>query len=274
MHRLLRRAIVPATLLVVTACFATRGDVRLLQADIALAKSDAARADSLHRAQLLALTRQVGAVADSMRATNVFLARFASDVSRFQGDLATSMHTFGQQLIAVQEQTGQSQRRLQEFRTDLEARSNELAASAAPGRTGSAAGAASAAVPRTGPLQLLEAATSQLQGGRNAAARAAVEDFLAQYPTHEQASFALYSIAQTYEYEGKGGAADSSYALVVEKYPKSDQAPSALYKRAMLLMKSGPGQAAKARAVFQQIVDKYPGSPESELARDKLKSPD
>ena len=63
MHRLLRRAIVPATLLVVTACFATRGDVRLLQADIALAKSDAARADSLHRAQLLALSRQVGAVA-------------------------------------------------------------------------------------------------------------------------------------------------------------------------------------------------------------------
>ena len=264
--------LVPAVAIVAGACFATRGDVRLLQADIAQARAEAARSDSLHRAQLVSLSRQLGVVADSLRSTNAFLARFAADVSRFQGDLATTMHTFGQQLIAVQEQTGQSQRRLQEFRTDLEARSNELAASATPGRAGAGA-AGTPSVARTGPLQLLDAATSQLQGGRYAAARAAFEDFLAQFPTHEQASYALYSIAQTYDYEGKPAAADSSYQLVVEKFPKSDQAPSALYKRAMLLVKA-PGQAAKARAIFQQIVDKYPGSPESELARDKLKSPE
>ena len=255
------------------ACFATRGDVRLLQADIAQARADAARADSLHRAQLLAVSRQVGVVADSLRSSNAFLARFAQDVSRFQADLATSMHTFGQQLIALQEQSGQSQRRLQEVRADLEARSNELAASATPGRTGPGTPAGPPTVARTGPLQLLDAATSQLQGGRNAAARAAFEDFLAQFPTHERASYALYSIAQTYESEGKLAAADSSYQLVVEKYARSDQAPSALYKRAMLFVKA-PGQAAKARAIFQQIVDKYPGSPEAELARDKLKSPE
>ncbi|HVT37757.1 MAG TPA: tetratricopeptide repeat protein [Gemmatimonadaceae bacterium] len=266
-------ALVPAIVLAAGACFATRGDVRLLQADIVQARAEAARADSLHRAQLLGLSRQVGVVADSLRSTNVFLARFAQDVSRFQGDLATSMHTFGQQLIAVQEQTGQSQKRLQEFRTDLEARSSELAASATSGRTGAGAPAGTPTVQRTGPLQLLDAATSQLQGGRNAAARAAFEDFLAQFPAHERASYALYSIAQTYESEGKLAAADSSYQLVVEKYPGSDQAPRALYKRAMLFVRA-PGQASRARAIFQQIVDKYPGSPEAELARDKLKSPD
>jgi tol-pal system protein YbgF len=266
-------ALVPAVVLAAGACFATRGDVRLLQADIAVARAEAARSDSLHRAQLLAVSRQVGVVSDSLRSTNAFLLRFAGDVSRFQGDLATSMHTFGQQLIALQEQTGQSQRRLQEVRADLEARANELAASAAQARPGGAPSAASPTASRTGPLQLLDAATSQLQGGRYAAARAAFEDFLAQFPAHEQASYALYSIAQTYDYEGKPAAADSSYQLVVEKYPKSDQAPSALYKRAMLLVKA-PGQAARARAIFQQIVDKYPGSPESELARDKLKSPE
>jgi TolA-binding protein len=264
-----RLALLPAVVVMTGGCFATRGDVRVLQADIATLRAEAARADSAHRAQLAAASRQVGIVADSLRAASLALAHFSSDVSRFQGDLASTMHTFGQGLIAVQEQMGQSQRRLQELRTDFEARSNELAASAAPGQPSPAA----TGVGTTGPLQLLQAASSQFDGGRNEAARAGYEDFLTRFPTNEQAPFALYRIAQTYDFELKPAAADSVYQLVTERFPKSDQAPTALYKRAMLMLNARPSQVAKARPLFQQIVDKYPGSPEAELARDRLKTP-
>ena len=263
-------ATAPALVLAAGGCFATRGDVRTLQGDLATVRADAARADSMHRGQLQAVARQVGVIADSVRSTHTLLARFAADVSRFQGDLATTLHTFGQQLIAVQEQTGQSQRRLQEFRADLEAKSNELSASAgAPGGPQAARGAAPAA-PATGPLQLFQLAQEQLKGFRYAAARAGFEEFLAQYPSHEYAGSAQFFLGECYAAEGNTNAADAAFARVVDKYPASEKAPNALYKRAALFLKSG--QRDKARSVYQQIVDKYPGTPEAELAADAIKT--
>ena len=94
---------VPAVVLTAGACFATRDDVRTLQGDLATLRAEAARADSMHRVQLRAIGTQLVATTDTLRALNAFLVRFSSDVSRFQGDLATTMHSFGQQLIAVQE---------------------------------------------------------------------------------------------------------------------------------------------------------------------------
>ena len=229
---------------------------------------DAARADSAHRAQGAALARQLSASSDSVRALSAFLARFALDVSRFQGDLATSMHAFGQQLIAVQEQMGQSKKGIADLRADLEAKNNELAASAI------APGGSPAAASTTGPLQLLKAAWSQFDGGRNGAARAGFEDFLRQFPTSDLAPDAIYGIAQTYDYDGKLPAADSTYQVIADKYPTSDRAPIALYKRAMLASRAGPSQAARARALFQQLLDKYPGTLEADLAKDKLKAPE
>ena len=274
MRRARRLAFVPAVVMIAGACFATRNDVRLLQADVASARAEAARADTLHRAQLAAISRQVGTVADSLRLSNAFLVRFASDVSRFNGDLATSMHTFGQQLFAVQEQMGQSQRRLQEMRADFEAKSNELSASAAPGQPVAGGAPAAPGASTTGPRQLHQAAMEQFNGGRVGAARAGFESFLTQFPTHELAPSAQLFVGQTYEFENKLASADSVYQLVAERFPKSDEAPRALYKRAMILSRGGAGQTAKTRAVFQQIVDKYPASIEADLARDRLKAPE
>lgn len=265
-----RWSALPFAAVLVTACFATRNDVRLLQADLSQMRSDAAHADTAQRAQVALLSRQLTATTDSVRALSAFLSRFALDVSRFQGDLATSMHSFGQQLIAMQEQMGQSKKSIADLRADLETKNSELAASAiAPG--GAPAAGGSGAVT---PLQLLKNAWSQLDGGRYGTARAAFEEFLRQFPTSDSAPDAIYGIAQTHEYEGKLPSADSAYQLVAEKYPASEKAPVALYKRAMMASRGGPTQAARARSLFQQLVDKYPGSPEAELARERVKAPE
>ena len=86
----------------------------------------------MHRAQFQAAAAQVGAVSDSLRAVNAFLARFATDVSRFQGDLSINMHTFGQQLLTIQELVGQTQKRQQDMKAELERQAADLATSAQP----------------------------------------------------------------------------------------------------------------------------------------------
>ena len=121
---MIRRSIgtlfVATAALAVNACFATRNDVRTLQGDIAVLRAENARADSVHRAQAQQAAAAVGAVADSLRTLNAFLVRFSTDVSRFEGDLSINMHTLGQQLLTLQELTGQNEKRLQDVRAEIE----------------------------------------------------------------------------------------------------------------------------------------------------------
>ena len=271
-RRVIALAIVPVVTMTTGACFATRSDVRVLQGDIAVLRAEAARADSMHREQLRQLSRQVGVVNDSLRTV-------ATVVTRFQGDVSLSLHNIGQQLITLTELAGASQKKLQEMRADLEARTSEAAAAqqaaapvaAAPGTPlvgGVKPLAATSGQP--GPNQLFQAAQAQLRRGAALSARAGFEDFLAAYPKDDLAADAQFGIAETYAAEGKAAAADSAYALVVDRYPKSDRAPTALYKRAAALRDAK--QTPRARAMFQQIIDKYPRSDEADLARDILKT--
>jgi tol-pal system protein YbgF len=267
----LRLAWVPAVALAAGACLATHNDVLTLQGDIAVLRAQAARADSAHRVQLQHAAQQVGAVGDSLRSLNAFLQRFSAEVSRFQGDVSLALHSFGQQLIAVQERTGQSQKTIQQLRADLE--TVAPAPAAATPATGAPASTGAIATPSGsgGPQALILSANSQLFKGSLVTARAGFQEFLDKYPTHELAPEAYYGIGQAWDAERQFAAADSAYQIVVDKYPKSDRAPSALYKRAMIQRQAG--QAAKARALFQQLVDRYPGAPEAELAKDYLKPP-
>jgi len=282
-----RLALLPLVALATGGCFATREDMRVLQGDIAVLRAYAARSDSMQREQIRRVSQQVGAVSDTLRMVNAFLARF-------QGDESLQMHTFGQQLLTIQELLGQSAKKMQEMRADLEARDAERAASAAQllaqsqppaavsalgtggtaGTAGTAAPASSAAAPaaapQPGPNQLFQLAQQQLQGGRTSAARGGFEDFLAQYPSNELAPEAALKIAQSWEFDGKTAAADSAYQVVVEKYPKSSQAPTALYKRAQIFRLAG--QTKQARALYQQLIDNYPKSQLVELAQDFLKT--
>ena len=266
MRRAFRLVLIPAAVLTAGACFATRADVRTLQGDIAVLRAEAARADSVHRELLRQQARRINSVADSLQTLNLFLARWS-------GDITLSLHNIGQQLITVQELTGQSQRRLQEMRAEFEAQAAAAAAATpvVPPVTGVTTGAPVAGQqPQPGPNQLYSLAFQQLTRGANNAARSGFIDFLAQYPNNELAPDAQYYIAQAFDQDGKKAEADSAYAVVVAKYPKSDRAPVALFKRAGAMVEAG--KKDKARALYLQIIDKYPASPEAETAKDRLKT--
>ena len=251
-----RLAVVAALPLTTAACFATRADVRVLQQDIATVRTETARADSARVAQLDRVASQLGAVNDSLRA-------MSSRAARFQGDARDALRSVGEQLIQVQELTGQSQRRLQELRASMEQRTE----TAPP-----AGGAPVAAVDSTGgpgPNQLYEISLDQFRRGSFATARSGFSDLLRRFPTADVAADAQFYVAESYASERNAAAADSAYAVVVTRYAQSPKAATALYKRARA--RQAAGRRTEARPLFEELVRRFPRSDEAELARERLR---
>jgi tol-pal system protein YbgF len=245
------RRLAPAAFLAAGACVASRSDIRLLQQDLAVMRAEAARADTARSAQLdralLALAR-LDTLNDSLRVLSARLARF-------QGDVRENLNSMDQQLIQIQELTGQSQRRLQELRAGLEQRTGEAA--------GDSAGP-------PGPNQLLQIAIDQFRRGSAGAARAALEDLVRQHPESDVAPEAHFYIGETFLSERDSVRADSVYQALATAYPRSPRAATALYKHALILQAGG--NRAGARQALQSLVSKYPRSDEAVLARDRLRA--
>src|SRR5215210_9030466 len=134
----------------------TKGDVQRVQDDVALFKAETARRDSARAAQLTEVIRVQQRIMDSLTSSR-------RAVGQLKGDLSSDLYNIQQQLVQLQELTGQSQQRLSELRTQLEARGAEIETTAppggalAPGDTAQPAGGASASAD-----QMYEASLAQL----------------------------------------------------------------------------------------------------------------
>lgn len=252
-------------------CFASQQDIKVLQGDISLLRTETATADSARRLQLdRALV--------SLRTANDSLASLSSKLTRFRSDVTTSLSSVDQQLLQVQELTGQSQRRIQEVRASLEERQSATAATTPPsaagatgaGTTKSSPAPAAGGAGAPGPNQLFHVAREQLMQGSNASARQAFEDLLAKYPKSDLAADAQFYIAETYAAENNAAAADSVYARVSARYAGSPRAATAMYKRAVAAQNAA--KTDDARDLFSQLIKKYPRSDEASLARDRVKA--
>jgi tol-pal system protein YbgF len=234
----------------------TKGDIQGVQDDVALFKAETARRDSARAAQLSEVIRVQQRIMDSLTTSR-------RAVGQLRGDLASDLYNIQQQLVQLQELTGQSQQRLSELRTQLEARGEQIASNA-PGDT-SRSGAASAASAD----QMYEASLAQLRRGSTSTARLGLREMLRLYPTSERAGDALYFIGQSFAAENPDSAA-AYYNQVVQKYPASSRAGSALYNLGLLAERRK--DTKKARDAYQRVVQKYPQSDEAALARDRLKA--
>jgi tol-pal system protein YbgF len=187
-----------------------------------------------------------------------------------KGDISSDLYNIQQQLVQLQELTGQSQQRLSELRTQLEARGAQIETTAppsgapAPGDTAQPAGVASASAD-----QMYEASLAQLRRGSTSTARLGLREMLRNYPTSPRAPDALYFVGQSYAAENPDSAA-AYYTQVVDKYPTSARAPSALYNLGLLAERRK--DSAKAKEAYQRVVQKFPQSDEAALARDRLKA--
>jgi tol-pal system protein YbgF len=237
----------------------TKSDVQRVQDDVALFKAETARRDSARAAQLNELIRVQQRIMDSLTSSR-------RAVGQLRGDLASDLYNIQQQLVQLQELTGQSQQRLSELRTQLEARGEQIATTTAPADTGRAGGSTSSAASAD---QMYEASLAQLRRGSTSTARLGLREMLRVYPNSERAGDALYFIGQSFAAENPDSAA-AYYEQVMQKYPSSSRASSALYNLGLLAERRK--DTKKARDAYQRVVQRYPQSDEAALARDRLKA--
>ena len=238
---------------------ASRGDVQMVQGEVALLRAEMSRRDSARAAQLGEVIRMQQGMMDSLGVTR-------RAVAQLKGDLAPDLYNIQQQLVQLQELTGQSQQRLTELRTRLEARGAEIESAPAPGDTAAPIGGGTTSASAD---QMYEASLAQLRRGSTGTARLGLREMLRNYPTSPRAPDALYFIGQSFSAENPDSAAEY-YSQVADKYATSARAPSALYNLGLLAERRKDN--TKAKDAYQRVVQKYPQSDEAALARDRLKA--
>lgn len=228
-----------------TAC-ATKKDMKLLREEIMLLQ---ARQDSLYR--------ELGsAVIDTMRSQSGL-------IMRVRGDLGNQLLALEEQLIQIQELTGQGQRQLTELRQQWQARAQE---------GGITPTTEAEAVPTTMGADEVEQTYAlgrqKFEEGAVATARAAFASILTGAPTHPLAPDAQLQIAETYVAEGNYEQAYKEFDKVIELFANSPRAPTALYRAG--LVAKGQGNIDKARTYFTRVQSGYARSDEARLAGDEL----
>ena len=238
---------------------ALRGDVRKVELQVEALRAERARAETERAAQADSLRSLLVAVQQALAAQQAYLVQM-------RGDVRTDLVAVQQQLVQVQELTGQSQQRLSELRARIEERAQQpvppldtTGRPAGGGPSGNTAG--------PGPDQMYDLSLQQFRRGSLATARLGFREFLRLFPTHERAPDALFYLGETWGGESADSAA-AVYQQVVKTYPNSSRAPAALYKLGLLAEQRS--DKAAARTYYARVIAGYPRSDEANLARDKL----
>ncbi len=225
---------------------ATKKDMKLLRNEIMLMQ---ARQDSLFR-------EFGGTVMDTLRSNTGLILRV-------RGDLGNQLLTMEEQLIQIQELTGQGQRQLGELRQQWMARSQENVP---------ATGAEAAVVTAMGDGEVEQTyalGRQKFDEGAITTARAAFASILSSAPTHPLAPEAQLQIAETYVAEGKYSEAYKEFDRVIELFANSPRAPTALYRAGMLAKEQGNND--RARTYFTRVQSGYARSDEAKLASEELR---
>jgi tol-pal system protein YbgF len=231
---------------------ALKGDVRKVELQVQGLQADLAKSDAARAAERDTILLEVRRLQQALSTQQAYLVQM-------RGDLRTELISVQQQLVSVQELTGQSQQRLSELRSRLEARSQapDPGAGGVPvGPSGNPAG--------PGPDQMYDVSLQQYRRGSLATARLGFREFLRVFPTHERAPDALFYIGESFEKAAPDSAA-VVYDQVVKTYANSSRAPSALYKLGLLAEQRG--DKPTARTFYNRVIAGYPRSPEADLAR-------
>ena len=240
-----------AIVLVALGGCALKSDVVRLERQVATLEARSARQDSARALQLNEVINLQRDILDSLAAGRRALAAL-------QGDIDGDLYSIQKQLVQVQALTGQSQRRLTDLRTQLDARGAQIA-------EGDSTIAEAASVPSAD--QIYEVSLAQLRRGSLATARLGFQELLRSYADDRRAPDALYFIGETYATTDTDSSA-AYYQKVVDRFPGSSRVPTAWYKLALLAEQRGDRQAALD--AYNRVVQQHPSSDAAELARDRL----
>ena len=118
------------------------------------------------------------------------------------------------------------------------------------------------------PEQAYQAAYADYATGRYKLAGEAFREFLRHYPNTEVSDNAQYWIGESLYAQGDFAASIIEFRAVVDNYPKGDKVPAALLK--IGIANARLNNSADAKKSFEQVIRKYPRSPEAALAKERL----
>lgn len=182
---------------------------------------------------------------------------------RVRGDLAHQLLQMEQQLVNIQELTGQSQRRIADLRQDLEQRGQRLTEPPPAGVAGVGAVDAEDEV-----AEMYRLAMRQIEQNAPRTARLPLQQILESHLTHPLAPDAQFQLAETFVLEREFEPALREFERVVERFPNSPRAPQALFRAGIIQEERRNIDAA--RGYFNRILQVYPQSEEVPAAREAL----
>lgn len=150
------------------------------------------------------------------------------------------------------------------------------APAAAPAATGSTWGQptpqpeAKPAAKKDLSLALYDAGLNAFTARKYDEAQRSFADFMKNYPTHSMAPDTQYYLAECYFQRNQFPDAALAYDTVITKFAKSSRAPGAYLKQGICFSKMNQKAAAKAR--MNELIKKYPNSPEAARAKTFLKT--
>ena len=133
---------------------------------------------------------------------------------------------------------------------------------------------------------LYQAAYLDFSRGNFALAIGGFREFVRRHPHDDAADNAQYWIGEAYlslahRYQDAGELQRTDQALkeaarsfhdVAERYPGADKVPAALYREALVLLDLH--QPSTARDRLEYLIQRFPGTPEARLARERVAEPE
>ena len=117
---------------------------------------------------------------------------------------------------------------------------------------------------------LYKDAYETFQKGDLEGARKKFEAFLKQYPNTELSDNAQFWIGEIYYLKKDFERAILEYEKTIAKYPEGDKIPAALFKQALAFLELG--DKTNARNLLRRLIERYPQSDQTEMAKKKLEA--
>jgi tol-pal system protein YbgF len=120
------------------------------------------------------------------------------------------------------------------------------------------------------PEFLYQQGYESMKEGDVAKARERFTKFLELHPKHKLAANAHYWLGETYYSEKNFEQAVLEFQEVIKNFPEKDKVPAAMLKQGMAFKEMGDNKSAVY--IFKKLVDEFPKSEESKIAREKLRA--
>jgi tol-pal system protein YbgF len=206
---------------------------------------------------------------DQSAALGANMDQFREEIQKLRGEIDESEY--------------QSKNRLQALETKLQAvteRLDRLDSGGGQNSANSSMNSPSAGTPERSPelSELSEKSEAELYGeGKRAfdnnqteSAKKIFQVFLEKYPKSPEADNAQFWLAESFFRDKWYEKAILEYQKVIENYPKGNKVTDSLWKQGLAFLNYG--DKANARLIWETLVKKFPGSPQAQMASQKLKS--